>query len=84
MVLTDGKSDPGSEGLDKAAKNLREQGVHIISVGLGNDVDIAELKTMATYKETGPFLIKDLDNLVQYVTSLAKEMCEGKFQETFE
>lgn len=78
VVLTDGKSDPGSEALDKASEQLREKGVHIISVGLGHDVDVQELKAMATYKETGPFLIDDLDNLVQYVTSLAKEMCKGR------
>ena len=78
VVFTDGKSDPGSEPLSEASQTLRERGVHVISVGLGDDVDVNELKAMATFKETGPFLIKNLDSLVAYIHSLAKEICQGE------
>lgn len=78
VVLTDGKSDPGSEPLETATEPLREQGVHVVSVGLGSDIDEKELRTITTYKETGPFLIKDINDLVKYVESLAKEICYGK------
>ena len=77
VVLTDGKSDPGSEPLEAASEPLREQGIHVISVGLGKDIDIQELKTISTFKETGPVLIGDLQKLVTYVDSLAKEICQG-------
>ena len=78
VVFTDGKSDPGSEPLHKASQPLREKGIHVVSVGLGDDIDVNELKAMATFKETGPFLIKDLNSLVNYITSLAKEICKGE------
>jgi len=76
VVFTDGKSDPGSEPLHQASQPLREKGIHVVSVGLGDDIDVKELKAMATFKETGPFLIKDLNSLVNYITSLAKEICK--------
>lgn len=76
--MTDGKSDPGSEPLHIASQPLRELGVHVISVGLGNDIDVKELKAMATHKETGPFLIEDWSSLVDYIHSFAQEICHGE------
>ena len=78
VVITDGKSDPGSEPLEVASQPLRERGVHVISVGLGHDIDVNELKAMTTHKETGPFLIKNWNSLIDYINSLAREICYGK------
>ncbi len=79
IVLTDGKSDAGSEPLSTAVGPLREKGVHVIAVGLGNDVDQTELRTIITDKDHGLFLISDITKMVQYVEQLAKEICQCKY-----
>eukprot|EP00794_Sanderia_malayensis_P015384 gene15384-16963_t len=80
IVLTDGKSDVGSEPLATAVGPLREKGVHVIAVGLGTDIDVNELKIIITDKDNGLFLIEDFSKLVQYVDFLAKEICESTFR----
>ena len=78
VLLTDGKSDPGSESLSAAAKPLTEEGVHVIAVGLGDDIDQVELNSIITNKENGLFLIKDISEMVNYVGRLSKEICQCK------
>ena len=78
VLLTDGKSDPGSKPLDQAVLPLRRESVHVIAVGLGHEIDEHELRAVITDKANGLFLIKEYAEMSDYVTSLAKGICDSK------
>ena len=63
FVMTDGRSTmaagiPGFALSRRAAMRVRQTGVHAISIGVGNAVDPAELKAIASFPK--------IDNVIQY------------------
>ena len=63
FIMTDGQSTsaPSISGFAlsrRVAMQVRQAGVHAISIGVGKEVDPAELKAMASFPKT--------DNVIQY------------------
>lgn len=80
IIVTDGKSQYASSTV-KEAKKLREQNVIIFSIGIGNKVKIAELKSMASDPDSSHvFTVNTFDGLKTIKDSLAKKACEGSIQ----
>lgn len=77
ILLTDGKQTMAQDvlTLDEAARPLHERNVKIFVVGMGNNVDVEELKAVALDKED-LFLAPSFDNLVSLSGSLSKKMCQ--------
>ncbi|KAK3094138.1 hypothetical protein FSP39_024610 [Pinctada imbricata] len=76
IIVTDGKSQYASSTV-KEAKKLREQNVIIFSIGIGNKVKIAELKSMASDPDSSHvFTVNTFDGLKTIKDSLAKKACE--------
>jgi Mg-chelatase subunit ChlD len=73
IVLTDGKSSREAD-TKTAASNLKKQGVKILSVGIGNQVDTAELSAIASTPED-TYLVADFDLLDYIEQSLAERTC---------
>lgn len=48
VVITDKKSTGDDQAAETAAKELLEQGIKVIAIGLGSESDITELKYIAT------------------------------------
>ncbi|XP_057304151.1 uncharacterized protein LOC130641387 isoform X2 [Hydractinia symbiolongicarpus] len=76
VLLTDGESDKGSGNLTAAAQRLKDHDVHVVSVGLGNQTNIEELKNIANH-DGSVFLVQDYGAIANYVDELAAEICEG-------
>ena len=80
ILLTDGAST--ERGLTTtAATNLRNRGVEVFVVGVGNGVDVAELNEIATDLDSDHVLQTtnfDMDELNMLTTILANRTCNGE------
>ena len=77
ILLTDGKSE-NPRGVAESAKALRDNaGVTIVAVGIGNQIDMRELRSIATTN-------KDVINVQSYgalkrrVGQIREKVCDGK------
>ncbi|KAK3093006.1 hypothetical protein FSP39_009936 [Pinctada imbricata] len=76
IIVTDGKSQFASNTV-REAKMLREQNVIIFSIGIGNKIKMAELKSMASDPDSSHvFTVDSFDGLKTIKDSLAKKACE--------
>lgn len=75
VVMTDGKSDNRAETLDEASQ-LRNSGVIIFSVGVGDGVDRSELEGMAS-RYSYVFDVATFNALDSIRDMLTKTVCEG-------
>lgn len=73
VVLTDGNSNYGSD-VGTASINLRSQGVKIVSIGVGNGVDMSELITIAG-DPSSVYTVTDFDNLDSILNDTVFEIC---------
>ena len=72
VVLTDGRA---KDEIETPAKDLAGKGVHILMTGVGNNLDIDQLETVASNpKEDSIF---DLDKLPKLVERISRDVCEG-------
>ena len=74
IVLTDGKSD---DSVTIPSSHLRNSGVHIISVGVG-DADYAELADMASDPDNGNVYEVTFISLANLGGSLLQSVCNGR------
>ena len=77
IVVTDGHSNVGGRPRD-AAEKLWAEGIRVISVGIGQDVNTDELRDIASYPKTNNvdvFQVNDVNQLVYIVGQLALEVC---------
>ena len=77
VVVTGGNPTQGAESLVSAVQPLTQNGVSVVAVGVGPDVDEVELTSMGGKKENA-FKISDYDDLQSYVSAVVKDLCEGK------
>jgi co-chaperonin GroES (HSP10) len=79
VVLTDGRQTSAGDAttLEKASEPLKQEGVHIIAVGVGRDVDKGELRAMVK-KDGDRILATSFNELLNMVGSLVQNACEGK------
>ncbi len=79
IVLTDGAQTKGGDAVDPStiAKTLRESGITVVAVGIGNKVKISELKGIAG-DESRLFLAKNFDQLVsaEFLKKAANITCK--------
>ena len=76
VVLVEGRQSNASDmkSLKELSGQLRREGVRILAVGIGPDVDKNELQLMVE-SEQDIALAKDLDGLISKATSLAQVIC---------
>ncbi|XP_062591929.1 collagen alpha-1(XXII) chain-like [Saccostrea cucullata] len=77
VIITDGKSNDKSTTLSEA-QLLRNNGVIIVSVGVGGGADMSELQGMAT-KTSYVFDVSTFNALNSIRDKLAKTTCEGNY-----
>ena len=78
IVITDGNSHD-SKSTAKQADELRKTGAVIFSIGIGPNVNINELKNIATGPGTSHiFQVKKFKNLKNIAKELAMKSCSGK------
>ena len=76
IILTDGQSNGGVEG---AAKKLKDAGVIIISVGIGQNINLDELHTMASQpKDQRVILLESFQELAALAKKMSSSTCNGK------
>lgn len=74
ILLTTGKnSGDGSGELPRVARQLRDQGVQIVVVAIGKDVDSSEVDTI-TGKKGGSVAVEDPNNLQEAVGQLEEKL----------
>ncbi|KAK3798993.1 hypothetical protein RRG08_050229 [Elysia crispata] len=78
IVIMEGKSD-NANFTAAAAKKLRDAGVTVFSIGVGNQTDQTELNAIASDPHsTHVFSVDDFDSLSGIIGSLLKGVCETK------
>ena len=83
ILLTDGSQTKDADAVDpgKLAKLLRQRGIHILSVGIGEDVDIDELTHIAGSPDR-VYTTADFDQLIEgnFIKKVVYKSCEtGRF-----
>ena len=77
FVLTDGeqtKTRPYTR-LDRASSRLKREGVRIIAIGIGKNVNMGELRQFAS-SEKDIMVAKTFDDLSQFLNPLLKTACD--------
>jgi len=76
MVITDGNTNVGSEDLGVATKGMKDNKVTIISLGIGPDIDLSELRLIASEpKEKHVFKLANFDELKAKLDSILVQAC---------
>lgn len=76
IVFTDGKTIAGSTPYSEILPALKANNVRVIAVGIGDDIDNAELKEIAMGNEKHVVHIADFDHLIQNMDELLTEACK--------
>ena len=79
IVITDGKSDDNDETLE-AAEALHDDGVHVFSVGIGNNLDEEELRKISSPPQEvdrNYFISPDFEALGGFINDLLLSVCES-------
>lgn len=74
IVLTDGRAN---DDVDDHAEALRDTGVHIISVGVGN-ADHRELEEIASKPADENVFMASFDSVVSLASSILEDVCKGE------
>ena len=80
VVMTDGHSNVGGRPRD-AAEKLWAEGIRVISVGVGQDVNTDELRDIVSppiNNDVDMFVVNDINKLLYIVGKLALEVCTPK------
>ena len=78
-MITDGQQtkDRGSYlSLTQAAEPLKRKGVHIYSLGIGDNVNRAELKQIASHPDNDVFQATSFHGLEKLVQSIIDNICK--------
>lgn len=80
IVITDGESNEQDETLTEA-RLIRQEGIHVISVGIGNWLDIHELEAMASYPyQQNMFHVENFQAIDSIVTPIRDAVCDSEFK----
>lgn len=77
VLMTDG---PSSDDITEPARKLRDMGVKIITVGIGPQIDKAQLNDIASDPDEEHVFTSDYDNLASIIRRTQKASCVGKIQ----
>lgn len=75
LVLTDGKSRDDIVG---PSQKLRDSGVIVLSIGIGNNYDIKELQEMATDPDSQHVFKAEFDALKDIENTIVDMACKGR------
>ena len=77
MVITDGRQSPAPDGirLDEAAAGLIVQGVKVLSIGIGDNIDEEELRMMVQDPSKHTFWSESYKALRVQLATIARESC---------
>ena len=79
LIVTDGASNSGINKLRVPVEELRSMKVNIFSVGVGQNLNRAELEFMASDpKASHLFYVRNMAELPQLLHTLASSSCQGK------
>lgn len=81
FVLTDGRQtpDPNAVALNVASESLRNAGVYIIAIGVGDKVDRGELRLM-TETDQDVYLTSSFNDLLKKVPTFSSKACRGEYR----
>ena len=74
IVLTDGRA---RDKVEDPAEHLRDMGVHIIAVGVG-DADYKELEDIASDPDDENVFTTSFDSIVNLAGSILEDVCKGE------
>ena len=78
IILTDGKSDDPTDTQNEALE-ARKAGIHIVAIGVGESINLPELKGIATDPDDeSVFVVKDFNALTGTVEKMLKNLCNGQ------
>ena len=80
IVLTSGKS---TEDVMTPSKELRDSGVTVFCIGIGNMYDAKELDQIATDPDAGHVLTTDVTQLGLIIKAIKGKICKGRKLGTF-
>ena len=75
VIITDGRSEPDPTRTIPEANNLKQSGVTIIAVGIGNQVDRNELRGIATNPDRDVIVAQNFVDLQRQLGSLLDRAC---------
>lgn len=75
VLMTDG---PASDDVTIPSRALRDMGVKLIAVGIGNQVDKAQLRDVASDPDEEHVFTADFDSLGTIIRKVQKAACVGK------
>ena len=75
MVITDGKS---KDDVSTPAQVLKDAGVTVFSVGVGNNYDLKELQEMSTNPDSQHTFKAEFDALTYIVNTIVDKACKGR------
>ncbi len=80
IVITDGVSTRDRHLTSPYAREAKERGIRILAVGIGPDINIEELESIASppgeETEQTVFQVSDFDKLADIVPGLVQETCD--------
>ena len=76
LLITGGNPTEGSESLSTAAKPLEQNGVSAVAVGIGSDIDEAQLKAVGR-EQRRSLKVTNYEDLLSYVYSVVNDLCQG-------
>ena len=78
VIITDGRSNDRAATL-QAAGNARKQGMTLLTVGIGNNLDHSELEAVASYPSSrNYFKASNFDGLDNLVSRVISSLCNSK------
>ncbi|PFX13743.1 coadhesin-like isoform X2 [Stylophora pistillata] len=78
VLVTDGRTNKDSVPYDVVLPPLKEKGVKIIAVGVGNNIKHEELKTIAMGFDENVIQCKDFEKLFDQLQEIIDSSCESK------
>lgn len=77
MILTDGRSNSGQ--VEEPARQLKNSGVVIFSVGIGYGISLLELRAMASYPVNQHVItLSNFSQLYLLAEQMSSQTCNGK------
>lgn len=78
LVVTDGKTNPGSKAYQDVVKPFEDKGVKIVAVGVGFSVDNNELKQIAIGHQDKVVHVDNFDQLLPMIHQILVKFCQQR------
>lgn len=75
LVITDGRTEDGSKPYPEVLKPFKDKGIKTIAVGIGRNIDYAELEAIAMNKRENVVHLKKFDDLTNRINDIVEKCC---------